>query len=30
MDVLFLLAGALMCAAIAGLVIGCDSLGVRK
>lgn len=30
MDVLFLLVATLMCAAIAGLVMGCDALGVRK
>ncbi len=29
MDVLFLLAAALMCAAIVGLVIGCEALGAR-
>ncbi len=29
MDVLFLLVVALMCAAIVGLVAGCDALGAR-
>jgi hypothetical protein len=30
MDVVFLLSTALMLAAIVGLVIGCDKLGVRQ
>ena len=29
MDVVFLLVAALMCAAIVGMVIGCDALGVH-
>jgi hypothetical protein len=29
MDILFLLVTALMCAAIVGLVAGCDALGAR-
>ncbi len=30
MDVLFLIAVALMFVAIVGMVVGCDQLGVRK
>lgn len=30
MDMVFACAGALMFAAIVGMVIGCDKLGVRK
>lgn len=30
MDVVFLSAAALLLAAIVGMVIGCDTLGVRK
>ncbi len=30
MDVLFLAAAALMFAALIGMVLGCDRLGVRK
>ena len=30
MDVLFVLVAALMCAAIVGMVVGCDALGARK
>ena len=29
MDILFLLLVALLCAAIVGLVLGCDALGAR-
>lgn len=30
MDIVFLSAAALMVAAVLGMVIGCDTLGVRK
>jgi hypothetical protein len=30
MDIVFLLAAAVMFAAMLGMVIGCDKLGVRK